>query len=92
MSAAGFSTAALRACTTINGSRLRGSLVVVDLWGRCGSCAQWFDCEGWFDLDVPEPRCPECAQPPVELVNRAAVHGMRVVIHPTSRGDLQEAN
>jgi hypothetical protein len=66
--------------------------MVVDFWGRCSTCAQWFDCERWFDLDAPEPRCPRCAQPPVELVNRAAMQGVRVAIHPTPRGGLQGAN
>jgi hypothetical protein len=54
--------------------------MVVDLWGRCATCRRWFDCAGWFDDDLPEPRCPDCGGDPVEVLNRAGALGVRVVV------------
>jgi hypothetical protein len=43
----------------------------MDMWGRCASGHAWFACEHWFDRDAPEPVCPACEGPAVEIVNRA---------------------
>lgn len=36
----------------------------LEIWDRCGKCAEWFECSSWYDPSVPTPCCPGCALAP----------------------------
>lgn len=46
--------------------------LLVDIWGWCRDCDDWFACDGWFDPAVPQPCCPRCRREPAAIENRGA--------------------
>lgn len=45
---------------------------VAEIWGWCSTCTRWYFCEGWFDRQARQPRCPVCFTEPTAIENRCA--------------------